>query len=140
MDATALYYTLSTIAQTLADALAVLVAFVLFRLARLDGAVTTGQANIQARATEWEPLWKSFLADPDAMHARMRTQSNWDSVQLWDSLYSARSALHQRPRIIRVLSYALIGSVVDIAVCFAALPCVPWLVKSQGPPRWFGAR
>src|SRR6266436_1003372 len=98
--ANAIYYTLSTIAQTLAGALAVLVAFILFRLGRLDGAVTTGQANIQARATDWVPLWKSLLADPDALHARMRAQSNWDSPQLWDALYSAHTAFYLRPRLI----------------------------------------
>ena len=127
----AIYYTLSTIAQTLAGALAVLVAFILFGLGRLDGAVTTGQANIQARATDWMPLWFALLDDPDALHARMRPQSNWDSPQLWDALYSAHAAVYRRPRLSRVFSWALICSVVDIGLCFLALPFASRLACSK---------
>ena len=49
----ALYYTLSTIAQTLAGALAVLVAFELLRLSRLDDAITQGRAELQSRYGDW---------------------------------------------------------------------------------------
>ena len=49
-----------------------------------------------------------------------------------------RAAYHEgniawrlRPRILRTLFYALIASVVDIAVCFAALPWTPTLATAR---------
>jgi hypothetical protein len=53
VDATAIYYTLSTIAQTLAGALAVLVAFVLFRLSHLSELVRHAGRSWQPST----PLW-----------------------------------------------------------------------------------
>jgi hypothetical protein len=47
---TALYYTLSTIAQTLAGALAVMVAFVLLRLKDLEDNVGSGQAVLVSKS------------------------------------------------------------------------------------------
>ena len=58
MDPTALYYTLSTIALALAGAPAVLVAFVLFKLADLDRAIQPAQYELQGRQQEnWPKLW-----------------------------------------------------------------------------------
>ncbi len=53
----ALYYTLSTIAQTLAGALAVLVAIVLFRLQRLEDLISKGQALLQSKSTPYAESW-----------------------------------------------------------------------------------
>jgi hypothetical protein len=50
MHSNALYYTLSTIAQTLAGSLAVLVAFVLFRLSALDKDIVLVKTMLRERS------------------------------------------------------------------------------------------
>ncbi len=53
----ALYYTLSTIAQTLAGALAILVAVVLFKLAALNKAIETAKESLQDLGTDEGITW-----------------------------------------------------------------------------------
>src|SRR5438552_14083905 len=48
----ALYYTLSTISQTLAGALAVMVAFVLLKLPAIDSAITEARLSLR----NWEEI------------------------------------------------------------------------------------
>jgi hypothetical protein len=123
-----LYYTLSTIAQTLAGALAVLVAFVLFKLADLDRAIQHAQFELQGRFGEWGEIWdilrvgglKKFDEGHGEHQPRIRA-----------AYHHGYLAWQLRPRILSVLSYALIGSVVDIGACFAALPWVPRLAGSD---------
>src|SRR5215467_107512 len=53
----AIYYTLSTIAQALAGALAVLVAFVLFRMADLDRALIAGRLTLRRHEAYYPQTW-----------------------------------------------------------------------------------
>ncbi len=53
----ALYYTLSTIAQTLAGALAVLVAIVLFKLSALATAIETGKNALRSEGIDLTTYW-----------------------------------------------------------------------------------
>jgi len=67
----ALYYTLSTVAQTLAGALAVLVAFVVVRLGRLDDIVGDGEATLRSREGPTDDVLRILLdKGPEAMDAR----------------------------------------------------------------------
>lgn len=67
----ALYYTLSTVAQTLAGALAVLVAFVVVRLGRLDDIVGDGEATLRSREGPTDDALRILLdTGPEAMDAR----------------------------------------------------------------------
>jgi len=59
MEPNALYYTLSTIAQTLAGALAVLVAVVLFKLAALASAIAPGRQRQDHAEALLEGSWGS---------------------------------------------------------------------------------
>jgi hypothetical protein len=52
MDTNALYYTLSTIAQTLAGALAILVAVVLFKLAALKQIIEESTGTFHVRSID----------------------------------------------------------------------------------------
>jgi len=125
---TALFYTLSTIAQTLAGALAVLVAFVLFKLADLDRAIQHAQFELQGRFDEWVEIWEGLrvggLKEFEKGHGERQPR-------IRAAYHEGHLAWQLRPRILRVLAYALVGSVVDIAACFAALPGAPKLAGSE---------
>jgi hypothetical protein len=60
MDANALYYTFSTIAQTLAGALAVMVAFVVLRLPKLEEMIRDAEDSF-ARWAGIVPLTDSLV-------------------------------------------------------------------------------
>src|SRR5215469_16939208 len=61
LDANDLYYTLSTVAQTLAGALAVLVAFVVVRLGRLDDIIAFGAATLRTKGGPFDEAWRRLL-------------------------------------------------------------------------------
>ena len=112
LDSTTIYYTLSTIAQTLAGALAVLVAIVLFNFARANDAMQNGLA----------------LDPAGAPSTRRRTRRGFlkqfaSQRQLADRYYMATKV---RPRLYRAIALSL----VDVAMCFAALPLTPTLAEN----------
>jgi hypothetical protein len=132
----ALYYTFSTIAQTLAAGFGVLTAFVLFRLPQIEQAITKAQLTFD-RHKEYigsDEIWRILrrqgneaLAqklreleqekdvsydDPEALYEQIEEMGFW--LPTWDSVH--------RNLIITVLCTAF-----DVAICLVALPCVPFL-------------
>src|SRR5262252_3564301 len=64
----AIYYSLSTIAQTLAGTLAFLVAFVLFRMADLDRALVAGRLTLRRQEAYYEETWELLAREgPEAV-------------------------------------------------------------------------
>jgi len=129
---TALYYTLSTIAQTLAGALAILVAAVLFKLSSL-----TKERELAA------DTFRAFSIDPDiylpmardqgyeAMAARVQEKSGWviTQIDLLRRACSAATTAYETWGRINLRLYAALGAtVVDISACLVALPYTPSLV------------
>lgn len=124
---TTLYYTLSTIAQTLAGALAVLVAFVLFKLSGLDGAMHLAQYELQGQyGSDWRKLWDALCAG-GLEGLEKEAQAHVDHPRLRAAYQAGRIAFRMRPRITRRLYVALGFSVADIALCFILLPFAPAL-------------
>ena len=123
MDATTLYYTFSTIAQTLAGARAVLVAFTLFGLAKLDEAIRKGQAEL-LRYSQWPKRWEALRAGG---LKGLEDDIGADVTELYLRIayHEASVSAGLRPGILRALRIALAATVVDIALCFIALPCTP---------------
>ena len=112
LDSSAIYYTLSTIAQTLAAALAVLVAIVLFNFTRANDAIQNGIA----------------LDPAGAPSMRWRTRRGFlrqfaSQRQLADRYYTATKV---RPRLYRAIAFSL----VDVAMCFAGLPLASTLAEN----------
>jgi hypothetical protein len=131
--ATALYYTLSTIAQTLAGALAILVAVVLFRLATLKGESEAARTFLQQRGINMHRGWP-VLRDtgPEAFAAHVEGEQRYGDMRpdhdLWRSAVVAHGAYAQWGRINRGLIVTLTATVTDMALCFIALPFVPRIV------------
>ena len=107
MDANALYYTLSTIAQTLAGAVAVLVAVVLFNLTRVDDSLNSGRSTFQSDA-DWKLVRER---GPKALGDKLRAADRRVAER-------AYRAWHVRPRLRRALGL----TVADISLCFVTLP------------------
>lgn len=127
MDPNTLYYTFSTIAQTLASALAVLVAFVLFRLSALDRIMEDARRSVGlfalilpevdvwglVREGGWAGLFESEHKDKVYQY-RLRPDLRF----MYDA---ARDAWRLRKQIKSHLTAALVVTVFDIALCFVSL-------------------
>jgi hypothetical protein len=135
MDPQALYYTLSTIAQTLAGALAILVAVVLFRLGArrtlIDAAKDTLRSQSVAPSVYWPVMRDSGY---DAMAKEVEKNTAWhlhQNVDLRRVCEAAVAAYREWGRISPRLYAALGFTVGDIALCFIALPLTPHVACSQ---------
>jgi len=131
----ALYYTLSTIAQTLA----VLVAFVLFRLNQLDDDLNAGRAMLRGKIENDEHYEAAVMGliteGPEAMQDFVLKTCGVSLKRIggWEVYDPAYRAAKNRPvvqaRLFEALKYAL----PTIGLCFVALPltpylkCLPWL-------------
>ena|SRR5215471_7596324 len=116
MDPNAIYYTLSTIAQTLAGALAILVAFVLFNLHRVDSYLDESRGfGLQGRNALREAL-RAFRAGKELPTPvpQFVLERGYASSQV-------------RPRLYTALGF----SVADVTLCFIALPFTPQLACSR---------
>ncbi len=133
-DSQALYYTLSTIAQTLAAALAVTVAFVAFRLPALDQTVQRGLTILRHFGGEQDfDRLRRLLLDGEGEPAVTREFErigrggfSYDDQVAWAE---ARAAYRARPGILKLLWPALAFTVGDVVLCLLALAWVPVLVK-----------
>ena len=127
-NANALYYTLSTIAQTLAGALAVLVAVVLFNFSRIDDAIRGGRSLME---TYQQPPEESLCVLRNrglrALKALMAERGAYLTTDHEVVAANHRVAWQVRPRFRRALRYTLLG----IAVCFAGLPFTRALAHSH---------
>jgi hypothetical protein len=126
--ATSLYYTFSTIAQALAGALAVLVAFTLFRLAKLDEAIKDGRGGLigYTHFSDRQKHWEALLAD-DAEGLEKSLGAPVPDAGMRMVFHEAFVAAGLRPRILGSLRIALGATATDIAICFIALPLIPIL-------------
>jgi hypothetical protein len=128
-----LYYTFSTIAQSLAGTLAVLAAFVLFRLAgieypirqvqtmlrHMDASVPYVQSWAAFRERGWpgvHDLFQMIPGWPAPSGMRENCEAGYVSYRLWPEV---------RPRIGRALHF----TVTDIALCLVALPFTRLLLQ-----------
>ena len=134
----ALYYTLSTIAQTLAGALAILVAVVLFKLAALAKERELG-ANIfdenSVDSDVYLPMARTQAYE--AMSARVREATGWivdQNQRMRRAVTTASAAYETWGQINQRLYITLAASVITIAVCFVALPFTPRLAASALAP------
>ena len=139
MDATAIYYTLSTVAQTLAGALAILVAVVLFKLTALRSVIDTGKDTLRSYSLEPAVYW-SVLRDHgyQAMAERALKDLNYEmsgNRDLERAGEAARVAYEDWGRINYRLGVVLAFSVVNITLCFVALPFTPAFAFSR-PIAW----
>jgi hypothetical protein len=133
VDPQALYYTLSTIAQTLAGALAILVAVVLFKLTGLAQTIERGKDEMRAlnldMATAW-PILRDHGYEPFAvsqskvLNPSPGMRGGWEATH---SAYKTWGGINRR-------LYTVLGfSVAAIILCFVALPftariaCSGWL-------------
>jgi hypothetical protein len=137
---TALYYTLSTIAQTLAGALAILVAVVLFRFSTLGRVIEDGKAEMRARNIDPTQAWPVLRAGGfDALVDYLETKLNWSNVRNHGPLRTASerayTAYRDWGRINQRLYATLAATVTDMALCFIALPFTPRIACSA-PGTW----
>jgi hypothetical protein len=119
---TALYYTLSTIAQTLAGALAILVAVVLFRLSTLGRVIEDGKAEMRARNIEPTQAWSVLRAGGfDALVEYLETKLNWSNVRNHGPL---RTASDGHIPLIRIGAESIEGSMPPLPPLSPTWPCV----------------
>jgi lipopolysaccharide export LptBFGC system permease protein LptF len=132
----ALYYTLSTIAQTLAGALAILVAVVLFKLAMLRQIIAQSTGTFDVRSIDMWQGWP-ILRDqgPQAFLAHLEQVQHFSGVgpnsDVGRNAEAAHGAHQDWGRINGRLYVTLSASVFTIALCFIALPFTPRLAASQ---------
>ena len=129
MDANTLYYTFSTIAQTLAGALAVLVAFVLFRLNDLDKKIDLGNERLRALGEPYlkarEKLRDGIVALKTFLEGKVTFHPEAE-----EDCRAAYAASKTRTTIIWLLYVSVLMTALDIAACFVALPATPALIGS----------
>src|SRR6266851_2250148 len=130
----ALYYTLSTIAQTLAGALAILVAAVLFRLSSLSKERELAADILRNNGIDPD-IYLPMARDRgyEAMAARVQEVSGLVITQtdfLRRACAAATAAYKTWDRINLRLFTALGATAGDIAACLVALPYTPSLVGS----------
>jgi hypothetical protein len=129
---TALYYTLSTVSQTLAGALGMLAAFLALRVSALDGPIRDlrlwarlAYPPLQPAAAQTEPLLtaaKAWFAANGGDPVHRHVGQTIDEAQ---RAYGARTTLLQQAK------SAFAGSALVMGCCFVALACTPWLSSSE---------
>jgi hypothetical protein len=127
---TALYYTLSTIAQTLAGSLGILVAVVLFKLAALGRVIDDGKDEMDRRNVNTTQAWPILLSQGfEAMAVHLETVQHMTNIRhhgpLRQATEKARAAYRAWGSINGWLYLTIVATVVDLALCFAALPFTP---------------
>lgn len=132
---TALYYTLSTIAQTLAGALAILVAVVLFKLAELSKMIDTAKATLASHSVDPARFWPTLRDEGhEGLIKRIETDLHQELRQnalLRRDSVAAYTAYQDWGRINRRLYVTLGATVAAIGVCFGALPFTPRIACSH---------
>jgi hypothetical protein len=130
----ALYYTLSTIAQTLAGTLAILVAVVLFKLSALSRAIDIAKERFRNLSIDTRTAWP-ILRDKgvDILAQTLANELSLHPHGLLRQDFQAAHAAYQDWGRINWRLYSALGvTVLDIGLCFAVLPftpriaCSPW--------------
>jgi hypothetical protein len=135
MNESTLYYTFSTIPQTLGGGAAILVAVVLYRLAEIDRTIDS--------ATDYlETVWHGY---PLRQVWRALESQGWRGVERvvrrldagptvgpaeQNACRRAYRAMQTRKQIVFLLYSALGFTVIDILVCVTSIPVTPNLLRS----------
>jgi hypothetical protein len=134
MDAQAIYYTLSTIAQTLAG-LAILVAAVLFKLSSLSREHEIAADTLRTNSIDpdfYLPIARKQGYDAMTEEIRSRTALIFSAHEGVRRACAAATAAYKTWGRINLRLYAAIGATVgDIAACLVALPYTPSLVACR---------
>lgn len=148
MDTTALYYTFSTVAQTLAAGFAVLAAFVLYRLQGMEQELTKANA-VFARYYDYisvAEIWRTLESQGfEALDAKMKQIQIDRNISFYgrDTLEPPSMAVLLWWPIwrttVRWLKISLAFTVGDVALCFALLPLVPNLAAKPDASYTFVA-
>jgi hypothetical protein len=124
----AMYYTLSTISQTLAGALAVLVAVVLLRLQQCDTTLAKGEDLFFSNILNNLDAWRVFLEEgSNQVTARGFEMPKAPDPRTLVACEAARVALRTRRQIIKRLRVSLGLTIPTIGLCIIALPFTPRL-------------
>jgi hypothetical protein len=130
----ALYYTLSTIAQTLAAGFGIVAAFVLFRLPQIEQAITKAQVTFEGYKTYIEPeeMWLILKREGTAGLQRrlkdIQEEKNVtfdDLVTLYEQIEDLEFWLPTWSTVHRNLKITVVLTAFDVALCLIALPSVP---------------
>jgi hypothetical protein len=138
----ALYYTFSTIAQTLAAGFGVLTAFVLFRLPQIEQAITRAQLifDRHKKSIGSDEIWRTLrrrgieaLAEKFRKLEQEKHITNDDLETLYEQLEEMGFWLPTWDKLHRNLIITVLCTAFDIAICLVALPCVPFLSINSAP-------
>ena len=132
MSETALYYTLSTVSQTLAGALGMLAAFLALRVSALDTAIRSDLQQLEVQTQS---------VNPAVRPADGRTSTAWKGWRAWwgqyggDPSHAWKGQLIDRGEraeavkaaLLRQAKWAFAGSAAVMGSCFVGLAAAPWL-------------
>jgi hypothetical protein len=133
MESTALYYTFSTVSQTLAGALGMLAAFLALRAAALEGTFNAAARELERMTGRW--------GQQASLRTRAELVSFWRSVLSAEQtgagqhravLATAEAAHESRERMLAEARRAFVASAAVMAACFVALAMTPLLSRSAG--------
>jgi hypothetical protein len=131
MSENALYYTLSTVSQTLAGALGMLAAFLAIRVASLDATIQTDLEGLKRETGE--SYWPSLSGARDiagiieAWDTHIKGMPGLQTEARMSLLNRARSTLVLKTDLLEGAQRAFILSAIIMGVCFAGLAVTPWL-------------
>jgi hypothetical protein len=135
MTESALFYTFSTIPQTLAGGAAILVAVVLYRLGDVDRTIDHAREHLQAawRERPFRIAWRAL--ERGGWRAVEGVVARWEGfVSTFEDQNAGRRAyraLRLRQQILFLLVASLTLTALDILVCFASIPLTPRLLRAQ---------
>jgi hypothetical protein len=129
--ANTIYYTLSTISQTLAGALAVLVAFVVLRVQQCDTALANGEQWFFSNVKNDRAAWRVNLEHGiDQVVERFKIPHPVEHhIQV--ACAQANVAWHTRRQVITRLRVSLGLTLPTIGLCIIALPFTPRLASER---------
>lgn len=132
----ALFYTFSTIPQTLAGGAAILVAVVLYRLADVDRTIDQASHYLETvwRGRPFRQAWRAL--ERGGWRAVDAVVGQWEGFSLTvddqSACRRAYRAIRIRQQIIFLLYSSLALTVADILVCLASIPMTPRLMRLEG--------
>jgi hypothetical protein len=136
MDENALYYTFSSVAQTLAAGFGILAAFVLYRLKDMEaGLAQANEVFKREQRLNQSEVWR-LLAESggsgvmDAAYKSLQGTDRMPSREFNDAVSAAVLWRKVWLRAQSLLRRSLVLTVADITLCLLALPIVPAIVKS----------
>jgi hypothetical protein len=135
MSESTLYYTFSTIPQTLAGGAAILVAVVLYRLAEIDRTIDRAIDHLEAAwhgyplRGVWRALETQGWRGVERIVRRLAPGPTTGTAEQ-NACRRAYRAMQARKQILFLLYSALGFTVIDILVCITSIPVTPNLLKS----------